>query len=201
MRGFSDDERDAIRRQLVETGRRLFVRYGPEKTNVADITDEVGIAKGTFYRFFDSKSALYFEIFTQERDEFLAEVEAALRDIDDPETAIVCLFDHYLTWIEESPLLQRLVVDSTYTTAFRDLPAEELERTQREAMAELRPFFEAWRETGDLRAIEFDLFLGLLGAVGLVTLHHEEFDQQLGPDRYEEIRNTLIETVARGLTR
>lgn len=200
MRGFSDEERDAIRQQLVEAGRELFVRYGPEKTNVADVTDEVGIAKGTFYRFFDSKAALYFEIFLQERDEFLAAVEADLVEIDDTEAAIVCLFDRYLSWIEESPLLQRLVVDAAYKNVFRELPAEQLDRAQREALGELRPFFETWRASGDLRDVEFEVFLGLMGAVALVTLHHEEFDQQLGPDQYRVVRDALVETVARGLT-
>jgi AcrR family transcriptional regulator len=200
MRGFSDDERAAIRQQLLEAGGELLVQFGPEKTNVVDITDEVGIAKGTFYRFFDSKAALYFEIFVAERDEFLAEVEADLAEVEGAEAGIVRLFDHYVTWIEESPLLQRLVADGAYRTLFRDLPAEQLEREQQRALAELRPFFEAWRETGELRDVEFELFLGLMGSVALVTLHREEFEQRLGPDSYGEVRDTLIETVARGLT-
>ena len=201
MRGFSDDERAAIRQELVAAGRDLFVRFGPEKTNVSDITDEVGIAKGTFYRFFDSKAALYFEIFEQEREEFLADLETDLDGVEDAETGIVRLFDNYLTWIEESPLLQRLVADATYERVFRDLPAEQLERSQREALAEFRPFYEAWRESGQLRDVEFEVFLGLMGSVALVTLHREEFDTSIADGLYEEVRDALVETVARGLTR
>jgi AcrR family transcriptional regulator len=201
MRRFSDDEREAIRRQLVETGRELLVQFGPGKTHVADVTDEVGIAKGTFYQFFDSKEALYFEIFVREREEFLDGIETDLADAADAEAGVVRLFDGYLSWIEESPLLQRLVAEEAYRTLPRELPAERLEREQREALAELRPFFDAWRESGQLRDLEFELFLGVMGSVSLVALHREEFQHGPGPDRYPEIRDVLVETVARGLTR
>jgi AcrR family transcriptional regulator len=200
MRGFSDDERAAIRQQLLAAGRELCLRFGPEKTNVAEITDEVGIAKGTFYQFFDSKAALYYELFVEERDAFLAAAEVELADVADAETGVVWLFDHYLSWIEESPLLQRLLADDAYKALFRDLPRDRLEREQQAALAELRPFFETWRESGELRDVEFEVFLGLLGSVALVTLHRDDFERAPGPDRYEEIRGVLVETVARGLT-
>lgn len=46
---------DERRRELIACAQKLFYRKGYESTSVRDIVDEVGIAKGTFYYYFDSK--------------------------------------------------------------------------------------------------------------------------------------------------
>ena len=198
MRGFSDAERDEIRETLVETGRELFIRYGPEKTNVADITEPVGIAKSTFYRFFDSKADLYVEIFIEERDEFLQRVLEELEDEDDARVGIKRLFELYITWIEESPLLRRYI-DSDYETYLREIPDETIENHQREVIVEIVPLVERWRESGQLRDVDTELFLGVMGSVALITLHRGEFDEY-GEGMYEQARDLLVDCVAIGLT-
>lgn len=39
MPGFSDEERERIEEALIENGRELLLKYGPEKTTVRDITE------------------------------------------------------------------------------------------------------------------------------------------------------------------
>jgi len=51
----SPDER---RNELIACASRLFYTQGYEKTAVSDIVAEVGVAKGTFYYYFDSKQAV-----------------------------------------------------------------------------------------------------------------------------------------------
>ena len=46
------------RYELLEAAGRLFRELGYEKTSVQAITDEVGVAKGLFYHYFDSKADL-----------------------------------------------------------------------------------------------------------------------------------------------
>ena len=67
-RVFSEGDREAIRRSLIDAGKALFLRYGIRKTSVEQLTHAVGIAKGTFYNFFDSKEDLCLAIFDQEED-------------------------------------------------------------------------------------------------------------------------------------
>ena len=47
------------RRQIMEVGLSLFARHGYYNTTVADIIREIGIARGTFYRYFIDKQDLY----------------------------------------------------------------------------------------------------------------------------------------------
>lgn len=44
--------------QLLEAARKLFSQKGFASTTVSDIVREAGVAQGTFYLYFDSKSAL-----------------------------------------------------------------------------------------------------------------------------------------------
>ena len=69
MHKFDEDEKKRIRQELIETGRDLIRLHGPKKTNIEDITQPVGIAKSTFYRFFDSKTDLYIKIIERESEE------------------------------------------------------------------------------------------------------------------------------------
>jgi len=46
---------DVRRSEILDVAQRLFYRKGYEQTSVQDIITEIGIAKGTFYHYFDSK--------------------------------------------------------------------------------------------------------------------------------------------------
>jgi AcrR family transcriptional regulator len=49
---------DERRSELIACAQKLFYSKGYESTSVSDIIAEVGIAKGTFYHYFDSKQAI-----------------------------------------------------------------------------------------------------------------------------------------------
>jgi AcrR family transcriptional regulator len=49
---------DVRRRELINCAQNLFYTKGYENTSVRDIVNEVGVAKGTFYYYFDSKLAI-----------------------------------------------------------------------------------------------------------------------------------------------
>jgi len=54
-----DEEHHEVRRRLLETARSAFVEHGYGGVNVEQLCQQTGIAKGSFYRHFESKDALY----------------------------------------------------------------------------------------------------------------------------------------------
>jgi len=54
--------RDERRITLVEAARRCFSSRGYHATTVDDITRAAGVAKGTFYLYFDEKREIYYEV-------------------------------------------------------------------------------------------------------------------------------------------
>lgn len=195
MRGFSDEERAAVREALVDAGERYFRTVGPQKTTVADLTDEAGIAKGTFYHFFDSKADLFLEVFVRLRDDLVDAVHDEVDDVEDGREGIERLFRTYVDWLEDHPVIQKLAADVDSGRFRRSLPADELARAEREGVERLVPLVETWQANGTLRDdLSPTAIVGLIEPVALLAVTNDEYDEA-----YYQQRDVLIETIARGL--
>jgi AcrR family transcriptional regulator len=58
-------ERTERRAQVLRHAKRIFARKGYHRTNVADIIARAGIARGTFYLYFQNKKDLFEELLEQ----------------------------------------------------------------------------------------------------------------------------------------
>ena len=61
-RSFTEQEKEEIRKRLLELGLKHFSTYGFKKTNVDEIARAAGISKGAFYRFYESKEILFMDV-------------------------------------------------------------------------------------------------------------------------------------------
>lgn len=59
---FTDYETEQLREALLRETRRCAVTLGMRKTSVEQLTQAVGIAKGSFYKFYESKELLFFAV-------------------------------------------------------------------------------------------------------------------------------------------
>ena len=59
---FTDEQNKQIRNDLIWEARRCGITIGMRKTSVEQLTEAVGISKGSFYKFFDSKELLFFAV-------------------------------------------------------------------------------------------------------------------------------------------
>lgn len=71
---FSEEDRENIRLHLLENGRSMLEKKSYNSISVADLAGESGIAKGTFYNFFPSKEAFFYEVMLLIRDENRKEI-------------------------------------------------------------------------------------------------------------------------------
>src|ERR1043165_445263 len=56
---FPADEQPRIHSLLLDAGEELFASQGLKKTSLDELVAPAGVAKGSFYAFFDRKEALY----------------------------------------------------------------------------------------------------------------------------------------------
>ena len=54
--------RAKVKKQIVESARRLFNRHGFENISISQIMERAGLTHGGFYSYFESKSDLYSEV-------------------------------------------------------------------------------------------------------------------------------------------
>lgn len=59
---FTEYEKEQLRKALLKETRRCAVTLGMKKTSVDQLTRAVGIAKGSFYKFYESKEMLFFAV-------------------------------------------------------------------------------------------------------------------------------------------
>ena len=75
---FTEEQNETIRRDLVQEARRCGASIGMRKTSVEQLADAVGISKGSFYKFFDSKELLFLAVLEDIHAECFAIAQTSL---------------------------------------------------------------------------------------------------------------------------
>lgn len=193
---FSEQEREYIRNQLLNHGRELFGDHGLNKTTISDLTKKAGIAQGTFYHFFESKEALYFEIVEQEeryiREELLHKVllkgkltKATFRDF----------LQKALQFLDESPILRQLFDKSTMNQLLRKLPQEKLDSNNQGDIDFLVPYIKKWQEDGVLKQLSPDIIVSMIRSLIILSLQKE----MIGESNYKATMDQLVKFISDGL--
>ncbi|MFC7203327.1 TetR/AcrR family transcriptional regulator [Haloferax namakaokahaiae] len=198
MRGFSDDERERIRTRFIEAGRKLFSQYGIGKTTIADLTGEVGIGTSTFYQFYDSKEELYLAVLEDEGEDIAERMAAeGFFELDDPRETVEQFLRFVMDEIETNPLTRQLLVgDNIDRIRDQQSPADRREERQQDidfVLSFLGPFIEDGRVFGQ----DPEIIASAVVSIPYLTLHQED----IGTERYPEVRDYVIESFARGMVR
>lgn len=83
-KAFSEEEKEQIKNQILETAVELFHEKGTKSINIQELTRRAGIAQGSFYSFWKDKDALVMDVMLyrsrQKLDIAEKEFEASLHD-------------------------------------------------------------------------------------------------------------------------
>lgn len=70
--------REVRRKQILDAALEVFADKGYHQTSVSDLVEAAGVARGTFYLYFDGKSAIFHELL----DGLLATLRASIQGVD-----------------------------------------------------------------------------------------------------------------------
>ncbi|WP_267643945.1 TetR/AcrR family transcriptional regulator [Haloarchaeobius amylolyticus] len=197
MRGFSDEEREQIRADLMDAGETLFARFGLAKTTVTELTDEVGIGTSTFYQFFESKEELYLAVLQRVAEDVYHEMRAAgIPEIDDPYRMTIELLNYIVDEIESNPLIRQLIVDDELGRLRSSQSPAEREAERQADIGYIETFVEPFFETGRIWGPDSETVAAAIAAIPYVALHRDD----IGEERYSAVRDYIIEAFARGVT-
>lgn len=110
---FTEFENEMIKKQLLVEGKRLFESVGFNKTSIDSIVDAVGIAKGSFYKFYKNKESLFYDIL--ENIEIILHRQA-IHDLEkNPDTieAFKKMMLTQIAWMMNEPLF-KMSLDTTF---------------------------------------------------------------------------------------
>ena len=75
-----DDKKAESRRRILDAAKDVFFRDGFMRANLDEIAEKAGVAKGTLYRYFESKADLYVAVLVENHEVFLEQMERASRE-------------------------------------------------------------------------------------------------------------------------
>lgn len=89
------------REEIIQAAKKLIIEKGYRKTSVEDITNEVGIAKGSFYTYFKSKDFLMETLLTEKSESRSEELNDIMKCEGKLEENIQRYIKYYLTISED----------------------------------------------------------------------------------------------------
>ena len=109
---FTDYETEQLHRALLKETRRCAVTLGMKKTSVEQLTKAVGIAKGSFYKFYESKEMAFFAVLESIHSELYGVADHALSEANGlPPSRLSDTGDMVFIENDAKLLLQRLPDD------------------------------------------------------------------------------------------
>jgi AcrR family transcriptional regulator len=133
------------RRQILDDAAERFAVHGYHTTSVSDIVDGVGVGKGVFYWYFDSKEQLFLELLTESQSALRRADAEAVAAEPDPLRRIERGIRAALTWLEGNrtvlALFQLAATDERFLGALRsgeELWADELAAQLKDAIVSRR---------------------------------------------------------------
>jgi AcrR family transcriptional regulator len=96
-------KREESRRRILEAARGIFFEQGFEAANLDEVAHVAGIAKGTIYRYFESKAELYVAVLARNADLFVERMEHTVDPALDPEEQVRRIAYFYFKHYTEHP--------------------------------------------------------------------------------------------------
>lgn len=122
---FTDQQRRQIRERLLESARRHALHEGIAKISLDTLTSEAGISKSSFYKFYESKEALFLEVAASWEEQILSGAQGTLfsgEGLSNKERAARFVYAVFET-IHQLGIARFLREDLQYLNAF--LPRDE----------------------------------------------------------------------------
>jgi AcrR family transcriptional regulator len=191
-KAFSEREKETIRAQMRVKGKKLFEKQGLKKTSLDELTEAVGISKGAFYLFFESKEELFLEILEQIEKEIQSSIlEFAIKPKADARKNVSDMLKSFLLTWDAYPLLKNFS-KSDFDYLVRKVPAERAMQHANNDEAFTNALIKKIKREGIAVKASPRVVGNLIKSLFFINLHHED----LGKDAYAETMDVMIELVA-----
>ena len=192
-KAFSEQEKEIIRQQLLDKGKSLIEKHGIRKTSIDEIVEAVGISKGAFYLFFESKEELFMAILEQLETNFRQRVfDFTISSKEDAQQLLSNLLKEALITWEEYPLLKGLSM-ADYQYLARKLPPQRIQAHATRDDEFVKDFIKKIKREGITVKASPHIVSNLMTSLFFLSLHRDD----LGRDDYMETMQVLADLIAR----
>lgn len=197
MPQFHSTEKEKILQDLIENGRKLFIGQGLKKTSLEQMTQAAGVAKSTFYSFFESKEALYLTLLELEAIGMEKRVWSAVRRTSHIQEAVKAYLYAMVDELETNPLSKRLILHPEEMQMIaRKVTPEFVGRKLERNVKPLMDFISENQENGLIINADPSVISGVIRAAMLLVVHKKDF----GEDIFPQVKEIMFQAAASALT-
>ena len=190
---FTDKQRTTIRERLLRSAMKYALKTGVKKTSLDMLAADAGIAKSSFYKFYDSKEQLFLEAANRWGEDIRTRAKHALTEntaLSDKERAAAVVFAVFKA-IHELGIARFLREDAPLLSQFlqeREVKARMLSSAQM--------LFEALREANIRFTAPDDTVSSVIQLLYLSILNFGDLGENYFPALYEIVAGTCDRLVA-----
>lgn len=184
-RAFSEIKRQQLKKKIDDVARQLFREYGWSGVSVSQITRAVGIAKGSFYNFYETKESLYMTFVAEVEAEIQQHIKQEMLGASDKKLTLERLVLEIIVEIEENKLMLDLFDPQLFVKISNQMPDAQVE---------------------DFMRVDYELLKGLV-AMGMILRVEQELavdllrslffmgQQSFGSTNTKLVRKHLVKAV------
>ncbi|WP_130807629.1 TetR/AcrR family transcriptional regulator [Senegalia massiliensis] len=198
MGKFTESEKEQIKEELFDVAYHSFINKGFKSTSIEDLTSSVGIAKSTFYVFFESKEKLYMKLLAREGEQIEKQVWSEVLAAKDIHSAIKIYLNKMALELESKILTRRLIYDlEEYKIVSRKLNPQYIGSENLRSIVPLLEFIKSRQDSKEIIDEDPGVIAGVLRSALLIGSQKGELKQY----NYERIKELLFEAVANQIIR
>ncbi|WP_040779811.1 TetR/AcrR family transcriptional regulator [Nocardia pneumoniae] len=138
----TQEQAEEVRARIVLATAEVFTRNGSRGLSVAQIIEQAGLARPTFYRYFGNATEPLLAVLDSSNDGLVGGIRAALTGTDEPVELGIRLIDAYLDWARgHGPMLRPLFAElhdpGSPVSAYRERALDDIRALVRETFTEL----------------------------------------------------------------
>lgn len=196
-RGRPKDEALTCRRreELLAAAARVFARQGYPGTDVQQIADACGMAKGTIYLYFPSKESLFIGAVERAMQRLREAVRAAHMAIADPIEKLRAAVKAYFEFFQQHPDHAELMIIER--AEYRDRKTPSYHQLRESASAEWKPVYEGLIRDGRFRDIPVDRIYRVVGDLvcGMMFTNHFTGRSRTPEEQARDVMDILLNGV------
>lgn len=176
------------REEILDAAAKLFAERGYPNTDLQLVAQELGVGKGTLYRYFPSKQDLFLAAVDRGVHLMQRYVETSTEGLTDPLERLARAIGAYLAFFRERPQFAELQIQER--AEFRGRRKPVYFETREARRAPWRDIYRSLIAAGQVRDIPIDRIMDVLGDLVYGTMFTRHFSGRHKPDE-EQARDIL----------
>jgi AcrR family transcriptional regulator len=194
-RPVNDEIRTRRQEEILDAAAAFFAERGYSEANIQELADILQVGKGTIYRYFATKEALFLATVDRMMQRLTAAIDACIEAMEDPLLEMVEVFKTYLAFFAEHPEFTELLIQER--AQFKDRPNPTYFSYREKHMQRHEGLVRSMINKGRLRAVPIDRINDVLADLLYGTMFTNYFT---GRNRsLEEQANDLLDIALFGI--